>query len=216
MSLLSCDWFLMNNISAWEKRDEWNFSHNTYFLENAIKIIVMSFAQTRKNLTRALLILQYMHASRGSIYDLNARMQELISRLTINYFLAGLCVTICFANCVWLKWESQAASYRSRSLWCAAHLPRSKLLLKIFHRDVARSESGEQSKDGHLPSIAIVDCVLRLRVPTSFIYRLRMRVAATSADKDRVTLTRAQSRPQSCEAAVSQSTRDHLVRLTYW
>ena len=63
MSLLSCDWFLMNNISAWEKRDEWNFSHNTYFLENAIKIIVMSFAQTRKNLTRALLILQYMHTS---------------------------------------------------------------------------------------------------------------------------------------------------------
>ena len=42
----------------------------------------------------------------------------------------------------------------SQSLWCAAHLPRSKLLLKIFRRDVdvARSESGELSKDGHRPS----------------------------------------------------------------
>ena len=40
-------------------------------------------------------------------------------------------------------------------LWCAAHLPRSKLPLKIFRReeDVARSESGELSKDGHRPSM---------------------------------------------------------------
>ena len=44
--------------------------------------------------------------------------------------------------------------YCSETLCCAAHLSRSKLLLKIFRRevDVARSESGELSKDGHRPS----------------------------------------------------------------
>ena len=60
----------------------------------------------------------------------------------LSWFDICIGCTILLLSCQWI-------------LWCSAHLPRSKLLLKILRRcpvDVARSESCELSKDGHRPS----------------------------------------------------------------